>query len=228
LPVKIDLHIHTCYSGDSSISLRDLFTEIKRKNLDGVAITDHDTVEGALEACKIVLELEPEDRPIVIPGIEVSAKEGHIIGLNVTEPIPRGLGVEETIERIHEAGGIAIAAHPQTFFKDGIGLSPRILSFGLNAIEVINSSLFPFKPLVKACEKFAKQYNLPQTAGSDSHIVEAIGLAYTLINVEERSVDSIVESIKKGLTTPLGAGMSFMLRMKNIFRSVRKKEGASH
>ncbi|MEM1550795.1 MAG: PHP-associated domain-containing protein, partial [Candidatus Bathyarchaeia archaeon] len=179
-------------------------------------------------ACKIVLELEPEDRPIVIPGIEVSAKEGHIIGLNVTEPIPRGLGVEETIERIHEAGGIAIAAHPQTFFKDGIGLSPRILSFGLNAIEVINSSLFPFKPLVKACEKFAKQYNLPQTAGSDSHIVEAIGLAYTLINVEERSVDSIVESIKKGLTTPLGAGMSFMLRMKNIFRSVRKKEGASH
>lgn len=223
MPLKIDLHVHTCYSGDSNIYLMDLFAEIKRKGLDGVAITDHDTVEGSLEACKIVLDLEPEHRPIVIPGIEVSTERGHIIGLNVTEPIPKGLTVEETVERIHEAGGIAVAAHPQTFFKDGIGLNPRILSLGLDAIEVINSSLFPFKPLVKACEKFAKQHNLPQTAGSDSHIKEAVGLAYTLIETERESVDSIIETIKRGLTTPLGTGIPFTLRMKNIFRVRRKR-----
>ncbi|MEM1586523.1 MAG: CehA/McbA family metallohydrolase [Candidatus Bathyarchaeia archaeon] len=223
MPLKIDLHVHTCYSGDSSISLKDLFAEIRRKSLDGVAITDHDTVEGALEACRILFELEPEQRPIIIPGIEVSTKRGHIIGLNVTKTIPRGLSVEETVERIHEAGGIAIAAHPQTFFKDGIGLNPRVLSLGLDAIEVINSSLFPFKPLVKACEKFAEKHNLPQTAGSDSHVVEAIGLAYTLIEDDEKSVDSIIKSIKRGLTTPLGTGMPFKLRMKNFFRLRRKR-----
>lgn len=218
LPVKIDLHVHTCYSEDSNVSLRDLFLEIRRKGLDGVAITDHDNIKGSLEACKIALGLEAEKRPIIIPGIEVSAREGHIIGLNIIEPIPKGLSVEETVERIHEGGGIAIAAHPQAFFKDGIKLSPRILSLGLDAIEVINSSFFPFRLHVKACEKFAKQHNLPQTAGSDSHIVEAIGLAYTLINTEERSVDSIIKTIKKGLIKPLGTGMPFSLRIRNIFK----------
>jgi len=194
--------------------------EARRKGLDGVAVTDHDTVDGALKACKIASEMGMKHQLIVIPGIEVSTKRGHILGLNVTEPIPMGLGVEETINRIHEAGGIAIAAHPQSyFFKDGIGLSPKILSFGLDGVEVMNSALFPFKPLVQACKNFAEKHNLPQTAGSDSHVVEAIGLAYTLIDAEEKSVDSIIRSIKKGLTTPLGTGMPLTLRIKKLFRS---------
>jgi len=220
LLLKIDLHVHTCYSYDSNISLKSLLMEARRKGLDGVAVTDHDTVDGALKACKIASEMGMKHQLIVIPGIEVSTKRGHILGLNVTEPIPMGLGVEETINRIHEAGGIAIAAHPQSyFFKDGIGLSPKILSFGLDGVEVMNSALFPFKPLVQACKNFAEKHNLPQTAGSDSHVVEAIGLAYTLIDAEEKSVDSIIRSIKKGLTTPLGTGMPLTLRIKKLFRS---------
>lgn len=223
MPLKIDLHIHTRYSGDSNITLKSLLAEVKRKHLDGVAITDHDTVEGALEVCKIVLDMELEHQPIIIPGIEVSTRGGHIIGLNVTKSIPMGLSVEETIERIHEAGGIAVAAHP--LYKGGIDLSPRILSLGFDAIEVINSSFFPFKLSVQACKKFAEEYNLPQTAGSDSHIVETIGLAYTLVNTEEKSVDSVVESIKRGLTTPIGAGMPIALRIKSVFR--RKEDNVS-
>ncbi|MBS7606192.1 phosphoesterase, partial [Candidatus Bathyarchaeota archaeon] len=74
-----------------------------------------------------------------------------------------------------------------------------------------------------ACEKFAKKYNLPQTAGSDSHIVETVGLAYTLVNTEERSIDSIIEAIKEGLIKPLGTGMPFSLRIRNIFKSVGRK-----
>lgn len=218
--LKIDLHVHTCYSYDSNISLKSLLMEARRKGLDGVAVTDHDTVDGALKACKITSEMGMKHQLIVIPGIEVSTKRGHILGLNVTELIPMGLGVEETINRIHEAGGIAIAAHPQSyFFKDGIGLSPKILSFGLDGVEVMNSALFPFKPLVQACKNFAEKHNLPQTAGSDSHIVEAIGLAYTLIDAEEKSVDSVIRSIKKGLTMPLGTGMPLTLRIKKLFRS---------
>lgn len=197
--------------------------EIGRKRLDGAAITDHDNIEGALAICKLILEMDPEYQPIIIPGIEVSTKKGHIIALNVKETIPRGLSVKETIDRIHEVGGIAIAAHPQTFFKDGIGLSPKILSLGLDAIEVINSSLFPFKPMVKACKEFAERYGLPQTAGSDSHIRETIGLSYTLIDVEEKNIDSIIKSIKRGLTTPIGTGIPFVLRIKSIFRRSSEK-----
>jgi len=216
LQLKIDLHVHTCYSKDSNITLEDLIFQIKRKGLDGVAITDHDVVEGSLRLIKMINEGDEYNKPLIIPGIEVSTKSGHIIGINITSPIPKGLSVEETIEKIHENGGIAIAAHPQTLFKDGVGLNPEILSLGLDAIEVINSSLFPFRLLTNLTRRFAERYNMPQTAGSDSHMLETIGLAYTIIDVDEANIDNIIEAIKKGLTIPLGRGIPFSLRIKKI------------
>ena len=223
LPLKIDLHIHTCYSGDSTITLKELVLQLKRKRLDGAAITDHDTVEGALKLTKMVNEMNNCKKLLIIPGIEVSTRRGHIIGINITTPIPKGLSVRETIERIHEAGGIAIAAHPQTLFKNGVGLNPEILSFGLDAIEVINSSLFPFQLLTHITRKFAEQYGIPQTAGSDSHIPESIGLAYTLIDSNETNIDDVINAIKKGLTTPLGKGIPFSLRIKKFLEKKRRK-----
>ncbi len=223
LPLKIDLHVHTCYSEDSTITLEELILQLKKKGLNGVAITDHNTIEGALKLTKMVNEKNNCGKLLIIPGIEVSTKGGHIIGINVTTSIPKGLSVEETIERIHEDGGIAIAAHPRTLFKNGIGLSPKILSLGLDAIEVINSSLFPFQPLTRITKKFAEQYNIPQTAGSDSHMPETVGLAYTLIDSDEINIDSIIEAIKKGLTIPLGRGIPLSLRIKKFLGRKRKR-----
>lgn len=219
--LKIDLHVHTCYSYDCGTSIEDLIAEALRKRLDGIAITDHDTTEGFRRAYEFVMNIKPEHRPVIVPGIEVTARGGHVIGLCVTEDIPKGLSVEETIERIHETGGIAIAAHPPSPFKDGVGLSPKILSMGFDAIEVINSALFPFRLLVKACREFAEKHNIPQTAGSDSHVMEAVGLAYTIIDVDDRKISSIIESIRRGLTKPVGVGMPLTLRIKGVFRRRR-------
>jgi len=216
--LKIDLHVHTIYSGDSSITLNDLLTQVRKSSLDGVAVTDHDTILGAERVSRILKIYGWNDELIVIPGIEVSTRGGHILGLNVSKPIPKGLSAKEAIERIHEAGGIAVAAHPQTVFKDGVGLGPKLLSMGLDAIEVINSSLFPFKPLTYVCKRFAEHYGLPQTAGSDSHIPETIGLAYTLIESEDKSVDKITEAISRGLTEPLGKGLPLSLRVKRVLK----------
>lgn len=217
MPLKIDLHVHTCYSEDSIITLENLIAHVRKNGLDGVAITDHDTVEGALRIVKVAGEKKL--KPIIIPGIEVSTETGgHILGINVTTPIPKELSIEETVERIHEVGGIAIAAHPEALFKNRIGLSPKILSFGLDAIEVINSSLFPFKLLTRRCKRFAEHHGLPQTAGSDSHIPEAIGLAYTIIECDGTSLDDIAESIKKGLTMPTGRGIPLSLRIKDFIK----------
>lgn len=218
MPLKIDLHVHTHYSGDSTINIEDVLMYVKKRGLDGVAITDHDTVDGAVEACRAASNSEGNDQPIIIPGIEVTTVDGHIIGLNVYEPIPSGLSARETIEKIHESGGIAIAAHPLALFKHGIGLSPKILSLGLDAIEVINSSMIPFSSAVSSCKKFAETYGLPQTAGSDSHIPDAIGLAYTIINSEDRGVETIIKSIRSGLTTPAGRSMPLSLRIKSVMR----------
>ncbi len=220
MPLKIDLHVHTCYSGDSLTTLKELITWLKKRGLDGAAITDHDTIAGAMKLAEMV-ESGDYEGLLIIPGIEVSTRDGHILGINVTENIPKGLSAEETVRRIHESGGIAIAAHPQTLFKDGIGLNPKILSLGLDAVEVINSSLFPFQPLTRMCRRFAERYHLPQTAGSDSHMPETIGLAYTLINTNERSIKCVVKSIRKGLTIPVGRGTPLILRIKKVLRIKR-------
>lgn len=223
MPLKFDLHVHTCYSGDSSITLEDLIIQIRAKKLDGVAVTDHDTVAGAVKIAKVfeaISERSKPDRLMVIPGIEVTTKQGHILGINVATPISPGLSVEETVEKIHDAGGIAVAAHPQAPLKKGVGLNEKIISYGLDAIEVINSSVLPFRLSTSRCREFAMRYNLPQTAGSDSHIPEAIGLAYTIINDCDRDIDSVIESIKKGLTEPLGKGTPISLRLRHTLKRI--------
>lgn len=223
MTLKFDLHVHTCYSGDSSITLEDLIIQIKAKRLNGVAVTDHDTVVGAIKIArsfKAISGRANSDSLMVIPGIEVTTKRGHILGINVANLIPHGLSIEETVEKIHDAGGIAIAAHPQALFKKGIGLNDKIFSYGLDAIEVVNSSVLPFRLSVNRCRKFAMRYNLPQTAGSDSHMPETIGLAYTLIDSYSEGVDNIIESIRKGLTEPLGKGTPISLRLRHALKRI--------
>jgi hypothetical protein len=161
---------------------------------------------------------------MVIPGIEVSTSRGHILGINTTSPIPRGLSVKETTKRIHEAGGIAIAAHPSAIFKDGIGLNAEIASSGIDAIEVVNSSAFPFLLLTRLNRRFAGRLHFPQTAGSDSHLPETIGLAYTLIEniVLRPDIGGVIQAIKKGTVLPFGKPTPWALRFKKIKKEIKK------
>ena len=215
LPLKIDFHVHTCYSNDSLTSLRDVILYAKKRGLDGVAITDHNTIEGALK-----LQKSNSDGIIVIPGIEVSTKAGHILGINVTTHIPQGLSIEETVERIHEAGGIAIAAHPSALYKSGIGLSKKILAQHIDAVETINSSVFPFFLLNYMSRRLANRTRLPQTGGSDSHVIETIGLAYTVVNgVDINSdIEEIIRAVKRGMSVPYGKPIPWRIRLREILR----------
>jgi len=219
LPLKIDFHVHTCYSNDCSTSLRDVIIYSKKRGLDGVVITDHNTVEGALK-----LQKNSNDEIIIIPGIEVSTNVGHILGINVTVPIPRGLTVEETVERIHEAGGISIAAHPFAMYKSGIRFGEKIASQGIDAIEVINSSVFPFFLFNRLSRRLAYRANLPQTGGSDSHLPEIIGLAYTIVGgVDVNSeIEEIIRAVKKGLSIPCGKPVPWKIRLRKFLRKWRK------
>lgn len=221
MPLKIDLHVHTHYSRDCSTTLEDIISFSKKKRLSGVAITDHDTVEGALR----LLNMESNGL-IVIPGIEVSTDEGHVLGLNVTTPIPWGLSAKETIDKIHEAGGIAIAAHPSTMFKSGIGLGRKLDCYGFDAVEVINSSLFPFFLLTYLSKRSATRTGLPQTAGSDSHLPETIGLAYTIFEdpEPESSVEGIVKAVTEGKIIPFGQPVPWRLRLRKIAQEVRQQK----
>jgi predicted metal-dependent phosphoesterase TrpH len=199
LALKIDLHVHTCYSSDSSITLKQVVSFAKKRGLDGVAVTDHNTIEGALK-------LKTRDI-IVVPGIEVSTLEGHLLGLNVTTPIPKKLGMEETIEKIHEAGGIAVAPHPYSFYK-----SPPSRSVSCyDAVEVMNAASVPFGVLTYFSKRFATRLGLPQTGGSDSHYAPEIGSAYSVVD-SGSSVDEIVSAVTKGNVSAEGRGLPWKIR----------------
>jgi len=210
LGLKIDLHVHTCYSSDAVTTLKEVITYSKKRGLDGVAITDHDTLLGALK-------LRNSDL-IVIPGIEITTLRGHLLALNVTTPIPAKLDINETIERIHEAGGIAVAAHPTLFYKS----APSQKTASYDAIEVINSAAIPFQLFTYLNQKLATRLNLPQTAGSDSHYAPEIGAAYTVIEADP-DVDEIIQAIIKGASNPVGKSIPWRMRLKGKALSLKRK-----
>jgi hypothetical protein len=212
LPLKIDLHVHTWYSYDSLINLKELVFYAKKRGLDGVAITDHDTIEG-------VIKMTKQTDFLIIPGIEVSSSKGHILGLNVQTPIPPNLSVEETVEEIHEAGGLAVACHPKAFFKGSLG---KYVNSQFDAVEVINSAALPFNRSIQYSRKLASVLGIPQIAGSDAHYAPEIGYAYTLIDTEP-NIDMIIKAISKGFCQPFGNPIPLKYRLKREFLKLKKR-----
>jgi predicted metal-dependent phosphoesterase TrpH len=210
LSLKIDLHVHTCYSPDAVTTLKEVITYSKKRGLDGVAITDHDTLAGALKLRNSEL--------IIISGIEITTRSGHLLALNVTTPIPPKLDINETIRRIHEAGGIAVAPHPTVIYKS----APSRQTSSYDAIEVMNAAAIPFQLFTYLNQKLAARLSLPQTAGSDSHYGPEIGAAYTVIEADP-DVDEIVRAIKKGATIPVGKSIPWRTRLKGEALSLKRK-----
>ncbi|HEX9862300.1 MAG TPA: CehA/McbA family metallohydrolase [Candidatus Bathyarchaeia archaeon] len=210
--VKADLHVHTVYSPDSLITLETLVFYAKRRGLNAVAVTDHNRVEGALK-------FAGETDFLIIPGTEVNSSDGHIVALNVREVIPRDLSAEETVERIHEAGGIAVACHPFAMFKGSLG---KHASGKFDAIETINASASPFKRSVRKAEEVAERFKLPRVAGTDAHYAPAIGYAYTVVDAE-LNADAVVKAIAAGRCEPFGAPVPLRLKLEKYYHYFKKK-----
>jgi predicted metal-dependent phosphoesterase TrpH len=211
MQVKADLHVHTAYSNDSIITPEELVFYAKKRGLNAVAVTDHNQVEGALKIAK-------ETDFMIIPGTEVSSLQGHIVGLNVNEIVPRDLSADETVDKIHMAGGIAIACHPYALLKGSIG---RHVTAKFDAIETINASTFPFRSASSKAEKLAERFCLPRVAGTDAHYGPVIGCAYTVID-SELNVEAILEAIVKGQCEPAGGPLTLMMRLQNQGRFFKK------
>jgi predicted metal-dependent phosphoesterase TrpH len=215
--LKLDLHLHSKYSDDAQGSIKELISIVQKKGLQGMAITDHNTVKGGLEGIKIASK-----DFVIIPGIEISSKDGHIIGLNIKEVIPRNLSTEETVERISEAGGIAIIPH---LFRNMSGIKEENLKKVKNrisSIEVFNSCSLPKTNLKTA--KIARKYDLGGTGGSDAHDLEFAGYGYTIIDNTDLNIDTILSEIQnkktwgEGITMPLGYRRNRMLKsLKQFF-----------
>lgn len=188
--LKFDLHIHSSFS-DGRDGVEAILEAALEKKLDGIAITDHDTLEGSIEAERIVREQNLN--LMVIPGVEVSTLDGHLLALGVRELPPKKRSPEETIEFVHQQGGIAIVSHPYHVFRHAMYRIPPC-----DAVEVHNSK-YIFGIANLWAKRQAKRLGLPMVAGSDAHMAKTVGLGVTLIEVENGSaVSDVLTVIRAG------------------------------
>ncbi len=198
VPVLLDLHNHTRYSPDSKLDPAELVRRAGKLGLGGLAITDHNSVEGAR-----IAEEAARDLPgfVVIPAIEISTREGHVLAYGVREAIPRDLSPAETADRVRAAGGLAVAAHPYRFWS---GLGERAaLSARFDAYEVHNARTLRGGN-ERAAELAARSRVPGRTGGSDTHFLQELGRGVTALDGEGESADGILQAIASGRTTAAG------------------------
>ncbi|MBM4249249.1 MAG: PHP domain-containing protein [Euryarchaeota archaeon] len=184
-----DLHLHTTHSPDGEMTPTDLVRTAVAKGLGGVALTDHNSTRGIREAREAAAGFPGF---LVVPGIEVSTKGGHIIGLGIDAPVASGLEVPETVERIRALGGLPVASHPYRRFT-GIG-EDCIRSARFGAVEVLNGRS-PSRKNLRAC-RLALELRLGLSAGSDGHRTSEVGRCYVVPESDPGGVDGLLEQIR--------------------------------
>jgi len=215
--MRVDLHVHTSYSKDSLTPLEAIIEACLRRGIEKVAITDHNTISGAIELSKTVPGL-------VIVGEEIDTSKGEIIGLFLEEEIPRGLSPEEAIGRIREQEGLVYIPHPLDWFRRSALGRKELSDFieEIDIIEVFNSRIF-FPWNNWRAEKIAKEMGLLCGAGSDAHTAYEVGRAYVEIppfNSRREFLEGLAQGRVVGsLTIPLIHFSSACAKIYKMFSS---------
>jgi len=195
-----DLHTHSNAS-DGLDPPRKLVEYAKRARLRVLAITDHDTVRGGVEGAR-----HSGEDLVVVPGIEMSTRDGHLLCIGVYEdPSPRAYSAEEAIEWCREHGGVPIYAHPFGYlFRPTTRNKSRIIRIAelVDAIEVVNGRTIP-RYNYRALE-LAKRLSKPMTAGSDAHTASLVGAVRCRFLRSVDSVDDVLKCVRMGLVEPVG------------------------
>jgi predicted metal-dependent phosphoesterase TrpH len=167
--IRIDLHVHSKYSDEGVLEPEEIVRIAQKRGLDGIAITDHDTIRGGEEAKKY----ETQDFKVII-GAEIMTEKGEITGLFLSQEV-KASRFQDVINKIKAQGGMVIVPHP----FDGLRRSAFHITDEyadlVDAIEGFNSRCILQRYNSKALE-FASQHNLPVVAGSDAHYANEIGL----------------------------------------------------
>jgi predicted metal-dependent phosphoesterase TrpH len=179
--VRLDLHNHTSFSADGGLTPGELLRAAKAHGLDCIAVTDHNTVRGALRA----FDLAEDDSslPRVIPGVEVFTKDGEVIGLYVTQDIPKGTPLKEAVDRIRELGGLVYLPHPYDVFRRGAvsGSERESAAQWADIIEVCNGRALGPRAGAKSA-RLAARLGKPRAAGSDAHHEREVGRSYAVVS----------------------------------------------
>ncbi len=198
MPFNIDLHCHSLFSGDGVSSPEELIASARAKGLHGIAITDHNTCDAVtylLDNGLMRLDGEPVDNFLIVPGVEVTTADGHLLCIGATLPYLKGKPALEVCQVIHERGGLAIPPHPYDLFRAGIRFS-TLEKLPVDAIEVFNAAT-TLRRYNRYAFKYAQLRGLPMVAASDAHHAAAVGTAYTILNTDDFSTRGILAQIVK-------------------------------
>ncbi|QZP37091.1 PHP-associated domain-containing protein [Halobaculum magnesiiphilum] len=204
MKLSIDFQTHTNRSPECGwMAPETLVRRAESVGLDGVAITDHNTMDGVGPARRAA-----SDQFLVISAEEVDTPDGQIIGLFLEEPIEPWQSPRTVIQEIHDQGGLALAPHPFDAMRSGLSSLSEYTDV-LDAVETINSRCVRPAYNRRALE-FAQQYEIPKTGGSDSHFAHEIGTAYTDLEIPsdaragESLADPVKQSLRDGRVSPVG------------------------
>ncbi|PJF40013.1 MAG: PHP domain-containing protein [Chloroflexi bacterium] len=172
---RVELHSHTVWSKDCLVEFEKIIQRCEKRAIDRIAITDHNTADGALAMQKIAPDL-------VIVGEEIMTTHGEMLGYYMQESIPAGLTPEETIRLLREQGAVISVSHPFDRLRKGAWREEDLLKIIhlVDAIEIFNSRCI-YKADNDRAAAFAEAHRLCGTAGSDAHTVREYGQAVTLL-----------------------------------------------
>lgn len=209
--MKYDLHSHSKYSSDGFVDPKKIIKVARKRGLSGIAVTDHDTIKGGLEAKKY----ETDDLKVII-GSEVSTSKGEIIGLYLNEEI-KSNDFYEVIDEINAQDGIIIVPHPFDEWRKSASLSKEDYK-RVNSVEIFNSRCVENKYNQKA-EIFAIENNLGTTGGSDAHFAYEIGNAGVIITKGDMRKSILKNDLQVygKQTTPLIHVLTKILKIKRKY-----------
>lgn len=187
--MQIDMHVHSNVSFDSKIKIGILLKKMKFLELDGIAITDHDSIAGIPKA----KELAKNYGVKVFSAVEITTRKGHILVYGVEENPPFKRSVEETLDWVRDHDGAVVCAHPYKIASPS--LKDEVYKHKFDAIE-INAQCSVSQN--KAAETVSHVMNIPLIGGSDAHFIDTVGNIITSFYDEINDEAELVKAIKSG------------------------------
>jgi len=209
---RIDLHVHSRWSPDGRSTVDELVAATAGAGLAGFALTDHDSVAGHPRLAELA-----RARPdlLLLPGVETSTREGHLLAYGLREAPPAGRPADETVAWVVAHGGVPVVAHPFRHVH-GVG-EPVARRLAVPAIEVVNGH--NGRAQNARALAIATGRALGHTGGSDAHGRGELGRAWTLFSPAAASPDGLLEELRRGSTVGEGRSASPAYRGRLALRS---------
>ncbi len=212
--IRVDLHVHSNRSPDGSVAVDRLVARAPEVGLAGLALTDHNTVAGHVE---LAAAARDHAGLRLLPGVEVSTVEGHLLAFGVSAAPPAHRPIGETVEWITSRGGEAALAHPLRW-SHGVGRGVA-RSVAVRAIETVNGHNWPGAN--RRAAAIARERGLSETGGSDAHDLAGLGRTYTEFPADAVTVDQLLEAIRRGRTSGGGSPIPAGDRLRLLLRTGR-------